>query len=1195
METSKLERFAKYARRYLLEQVANKLQQVIAVGSDARRYNPKQVQGLEDELKKIKDKNLLIDKVAYTWFNRFCALRFMDVNNYTRVNIISPLPGQFQPEILSEAKAGHIDKELVNSTNRQRVFDLLSGKETHPDPQTEAYRILIISTCNYYARIMPFLFEYIADWTELLMPDDLLSGNSILSFIREALTPGACKDVEVIGWLYQFFISEKKDEVNVGIRKGKKIQSSEIPAVTQLFTPHWIVQYMVQNSLGKLWLQNHPQSTLIDKMKFYIKNESNRIDTKSIPDVNFLKLKSPEDIKLCDPCSGSGHILTYAFDLLFDIYSEEGYDSLQIPILIISKNLYGIEIDERAAELAAFALTMKARERDKLWFTRGIKPNICRLENISFSNDEIEAYMNKCGHDLFTYHFENMLHQFEDAETLGSLILPEEQDIEEINKILETKDFSGDVFFAPTHRKVMKLIEQANFLSAKYQTVITNPPYMSASGLNESFQKHIRQYFPNSRSDFFAMFIERCLSLAMERGIISMITMQSWMFLSSYEKLRKILTENYDVISMAHLGPHAFDSIGGEVVSTTSFTICKVLPSTAKGTYFDLREGRSETEKMNLFLEALSNPDCDYLYRAACLEFKMIAGYPIAYWVSDRMRSVIGNCELLSSIIVLRKGLATSDNQRFLREWHEVSVGNIKFDAASREESIISKKRWFPINKGGSFRKWYGNNEQIINWENDGYEIRNFFDKNGKLRSRPQNIDYSFKEALTWSKITSGQLSARFCFGGFLFDDAGAIGYSENISILKEVLPILSSKIGNAFLKILNPTLNYQIGDVARVPIYRNRLIPYQFESSIDKCLSVTKEDWDSFETSWDIKHLPLLKFVNEDLLIREAYHKLRKIWIDMTLEIQLLEEENNRTFLEAYGLQDEPKLEPDVLLNEITLTCNPYYRYSKKPDQQSINEFPLDSKLEADLLADTIKEFISYAVGCMFGRYSIDKPGLILANQGETIEEYLKQIHEPRFVPDKDNVIPILDGEWFADDIVNSFYEFVKVTFGEANFSQNLSFIEEAIGKSVRAYFLKDFYTDHVKRYKKRPIYWLFSSPNGSFNTLIYMHRYTPDTVSIILNGYLREYVYKLKSKASDLEQTVNSSSTSQKDKIIAGKELDKIKAMIIELDYWERDVLFNLAAKKLEIDLDDGVKTNYLKFGSALKKIPGLDKGEF
>jgi hypothetical protein len=610
MDTSRLERFAKYARRYLMEQVQKKMTQVLAADSEDRRNNPKQVKALEEQIflrsksngSMESEKNIretLIEKAAYTWFNRFCALRYIDMKNFNKVKIVSPLEGRFQPEILEEAKAGHIDEKMVNAQARQRVYGLLSGKETHPDPQTEAFRILVRAACNYYADIMPFLFEKLEDWTELLMPDDLLSGRSILSYTREALTPGACQDVEVIGWLYQYYIAEKKDSVYGEIKKGKKVQPADIPAVTQLFTPHWIVRYMVQNSLGRLWLHNFPNSPVKQKMEFYIEDEN--------PPNTFLKVTSPQEIRFCDPCCGSGHILTYAFDLLFEMYSDQGYSPADIPAYILAHNLYGIEIDERAAELAAFALTMKARSKDKHWFSKGIEPHICRLENIRFSDEELETYMNEYGRDIFSYRFETLLPQFEHADTFGSLIVPAETDFHQIKQRLAEKDFFGDVFLSPIHQKVMKLIHQAEYLLPNYQVVVTNPPYMGSNGMNSKLADFAKKEYSLSKSDLFAMFIERCLDLTIKDGLTAMITMQSWMFLSSYEKLRKQIISKNTIISMAHLGARAFDTIGGEVVSTTTMVMQKEYHPKYKGAFIRLVDGKSEDEKSMMFLEAIKN------------------------------------------------------------------------------------------------------------------------------------------------------------------------------------------------------------------------------------------------------------------------------------------------------------------------------------------------------------------------------------------------------------------------------------------------------------------------------------------------------------------------------------------------------------------------------------------------------------
>ncbi len=1254
---TRLKRFAQDARRYLIDQVNTKLSEVLAPDSDAATYEKtkplynallKEVLGVSglgvrdgesgEAALKPKTSHLtpntynltpIAERVAYTWFNRLTALRYMDLKHFNPVGIISPQSGDTLPQILAEAKLGVIDSSLIDPSDRDRALGLLSGTIASTyhkgDAQSEAYRILLLSACNQIGKSLPYLFKPIKDWMELLLPDDLLGEHGILAMIREVMTEDACQDVEVIGWLYQYYISEKKDEVFANVKKGKKVQSAEIPAVTQLFTPHWIVKYMVQNSLGRLWLESHPKSSLKAKMEYYVQADAvpPTDKTDSIQKGASASACTPEEIKFCDPCCGSGHILTYAFDLLYDIYSEEGYDPIDIPRLIIAKNLYGIEIDERASELAAFALSMKAREKDRQWFSRGIDPQICCLENISFTNDEIEPYLDKCGRDIFTLNFERMLSQFEHADTYGSLIVPHEQDIEGIRELLNAKDFSGDVFLAPTHKKVLKLIDQADYLSTKYQVVVTNPPYLGTSGFGKEKEDWFKSNYANSRSDFFAMFMERCLSLSVQQGYMAMINMQSWMFLSSYEKLRKHLVKNYELVTMAHLGPRAFDSIGGEVVSTTSFVLQNTQPDSIQGSYFRLIDGRSEEEKSNMFLVATANPDCGWFFRCKTSEFNKIPGAPIAYWVSDKIRDIFSSSKPLAEIASPKQGLATADNDRFLRLWFETSLDRIGFGMKNRLEARQSGKKWFPYNKGGEFRKWYGNQEYVVNWENDGQEIRNFTFDNGKQRSVVRNPDYYFRESVSWSKISSGSLAMRFFPNGFLFDVAGCSLFSGSHCTNMKVLGLTNTLVIREILAVMSPTLNFEVGQISNIPYPVNDKADV---GTIENLLRMAIDDWDSFETSWDFQRLPLLGVRCQGLGIRECYAKLRELWITNTLKIQELEVENNRIFIEAYGLQDE--LSPEVPLKEITLTCNPYYRYGVDEvlgvrgevlgvRALGVREFPLNAELEKRLLADTMKELISYAVGCMFGRYSLDKPGLILANQGEGLDDYVVKVLgvsglgvrgqglgvrdsgsgeaalkpntqnlKPSFMPDKDNVIPILEGEWFVDDIVSRFCEFLKVAFGAEKYSENISFIEEALGKDLRAYFLKDFYNDHVKRYKKRPIYWLFSSPKGSFNALIYMHRYTPDTVSILLNGYLREYVHKLRAKVTQLEHQLGSGSLSEREKMLTRKEIERLKDIISELEAWESKVILPLAEKRLEIDLDDGVKVNYGKFGEALKR---------
>ncbi|MBC8229663.1 BREX-1 system adenine-specific DNA-methyltransferase PglX [bacterium] len=557
-------KFAQAARRQLREQVAARLERVLKTDSAELREKEKAVKELNKQIAQT-SREAVIDRVAYIWFNRFCALRFMDVNRYTQIGTVSPAEGFTQPEILAEAKQGYIDEGLDRFLDRQKVFDLLGGSIPSRDPQQEAYRLLLVAVCNYYNDAMPFLFEKIADYTELLMPDDLLSESSILTAVREALTTNACEDVEVIGWLYQFYISEKKDEVFEGLKKNKKITPENIPAATQLFTPHWIVRYLVENSLGRLWMLNRPDSRLVDRMDYYIQPEQ--------PETDFLRISTPEEIKICDPACGSGHMLVYAFDLLYAIYEEEGYEATEIPRLILENNLYGVEIDERAGELAAFALVMKAREKYRRFFRKPVQPNICVLENITFTDGELNTYMDEIGRDLFTANLETTLHQFEEADNFGSLIRPALTNVTDVLRILEEKDVAGNLFLQNTHERVLQVLRQADYLNPKYHVVIANPPYMGGKGMNGRLKAFAQDNYPDSKSDLFAMSIERNLDMAMRNGMVAMITMQSWMFLSSFEKFRERILNEDTILSMAHLGPRAFDSIGGEVVSTTAFVI----------------------------------------------------------------------------------------------------------------------------------------------------------------------------------------------------------------------------------------------------------------------------------------------------------------------------------------------------------------------------------------------------------------------------------------------------------------------------------------------------------------------------------------------------------------------------------------------------------------------------------------------
>ncbi|SNT05996.1 BREX-1 system adenine-specific DNA-methyltransferase PglX [Antarctobacter heliothermus] len=1167
MDTNALKKFAQAARNLLIDQVTSKIDMVLAEGSPARREHTKAIKELESAIRKD-GKRQVIEQVAYTWFNRFTALRFMDANGYTNTRIVSPADGATRPELLAEAMAGNLPEGAPPG-----IAALLDGRTPSSDPQAEAYRQLLVRTCNQWHGPMPFLFEQIDDYTELLMPEDLLSQTSILAELRKVMTEEACQDVEIIGWLYQFYISEKKDQVFAGLKKNQKITAENIPAATQLFTPHWIVRYLVENSLGRLWLLNRPQSRLAERMDYYIAPEE--------PETDFLRISRPEDIRICDPAAGSGHMLTYAFDLLYAIYEEEGYDAAEIPALILTHNLTGMEIDDRAGALAAFALAMKAAAKlgRRRFLRMEAKPDICVLQNVSFTDAEMQDVAAVVGKDLFTDALRETLGQFEQAKNFGSLIVPKLRDPAEALRVVEARDFGGDLLLKDVQARVVAVLRMAEALSPKYHVVVANPPYMGGKGMNAKLDAFAKESYPDSKSDLFAMFIERSAELSRRNGFISMITMQSWMFLSRHQKLREKVVATLPIRSMAHLGSGAFDSIGGEVVSTTAFVLCREGSREYEGSFIDLRDGRSEAAKFEQLRLAVTGEVA--INHASSTTFEAVEGQPIAHWISDNFRSCFSNLDAIKDVFKPAVGLNTGDNDRFLKQWFEVGSEEICFDASSIKDAATRDEKWFPYNKGGGHRKWYGNQSHIINWQNDGQEVKDFatYRNKGKHWSRYiQNLDKMFLECATWSDISTSSFAARFSPKGFLFDVKGSSGVPHQPDNLSPVLSLLCSSLMPQFMRCVNPTSTFQVGDLARVPFAKPEAFADLAVQEV-QTVQLAKSDWDAYETSWDFTTLPLHQPDHRADTLEGTYTTLRTHWQGMTDEMLTLEEENNRIFIDAYGLQDE--LTPDVPLNEITLTCNPAYRYGIKNDAAAN---------EARLRADTMAEFLSYAVGCMFGRYSLDTPSLILANQGETLADYLARIPEPQFMPDEDNVIPVLDADWFPDDITDRFRLLLRTTFGEAHFRENLRYIEDALGKDIRKYFTRDFYTDHVKRYKKRPIYWMFSSPKGTFNALIYMHRYRADTVSVILNDYLREFISKLEAERGRLEKLSDDPSASQSQRTKALKDVAVVVKQIDELNEWEREVVFPLAQAKIEIDLDDGVKANYPKFGAALKKIVGV-----
>jgi hypothetical protein len=1156
MDTNALKKFAQAARTQLIDQVTSKLAVVLDPASAARREHPEAMKALDGAIAD-QGKAQVIEQVAYTWFNRFAALRFMDANGYTLPRVVSPADGATRPENLAEAMAGNLPDKAPPA-----IAALLDGRVPSSDPQGEAYRLLLVHACNAWHKPMPFLFEKFDDYSELLMPDDLLSPASILARLRDVLSEEVCADVEVIGWLYQFYISEKKQQVFDGLKKNQKITAENIPAATQLFTPHWIVRYLVENSLGRLWLLNRPASKLAERMDYYIAPEE--------PETDFLKISKPEEIKVCDPACGSGHMLTYAFDLLHAIYEEEGYEPEGIPELILAHNLTGVEIDDRAGALAAFALAMKAAARlgRRRFLRMEAKPGICVLQNVTFTPAELRDVATVVGRDLFTDELRETLRQFEQAKSFGSLIVPKLRDPTEALRVVQTRDFGSDLLLKEVHARVMAVLRMAEALSPKYHVVVANPPYMGSKGMNEATSNWIKEHYPDGKLDLFAAFIDRALVLSGRNAFSALVTMEGWMFLSSFEALRtKVLSlaNLQSLVHMPYLGKGGTSM--GISFGTSAFILEKNPKNQPKAEFTCVRY--FETDENGVpFSFPVQNERRRSVSGAMLMK---IPGNPISYWASEPAYVAFSHGSI-SSQGDTRRGLQTGDKDRFIRSWHEVSARAVDWESETREQALSSDRKWFRFNNGGSFRKWYGNLDLVVEWESSGSTIKS----SGKAII-PSEHTY-FLSGVCWGRVTSGIESFRLHPAGVLPGDLSPCFFSDLTDV---ALYYLNSKPAIYFKDLVNPTLANQVGDIARIPIMPTD-VAHQL-NNLRPLVNTHRADWDAFETSWDFTTLPLLSPDRRGETLAATFARLRVDWQRMTDETQRLEEENNRIFIDAYRLQGE--LTPEVPLEEITLTCNPAYRYGGKASPE---------ELEERLRADTMAELLHYAVGCMFGRYSLDAPGLILANQGEGLEEYLKRVPNPTFEIDADNVIPVLDGEWFADDITGRFRKFLRVTFGEAKFQETLAFIETALGKDIRKWFTKDFFDYHVRRFKKRPIYWMFSSPKGSFNALIYMHSYRPDTVSIMLNDYLREFISKLQAERARLEKLSDDPAASPAQRTRALKDVATVIKQLAELEEWEREVVFPLAQAKIEIDLDDGVKRNYPKFGAALKPIKGLETAD-
>ena len=1153
MNTNQLKKFAQDARKKLLAQVGAKLSFVLTTDSSELREKAEQVSQLREELGRI-SKEQLIEKVAYTWFNRLMALRFMDANDYQPlgIRVITPKEGYTTAELLDEAKRGNIPDEL--KLKRQKVYDLLDNRIPSTNPQNEAYKELLIAACNHLNTVFPFLFEKISDYTELLLPDDLTSDFSIVTDVLEGMPMEDCSNVEIIGWLYQFYISEEKDRL---INAKKVYKSYEIAPVTQLFTPKWIVQYMVDNTLGQLWKEARPKTKITKDLEFYIKPENEAI----IPNRD---VKSPEELTFFDPCVGSAHILCYAFDVFFKIYEEEGYSTSEIPEHIITKNLFGIDIDDRAAQLAGFALMMKGRQYNRRLLRKAISPNITSFQNI-------ESHP-----------------KFRNAKTLGSLISIDKSDVDNI--VIDTSSIFTE--------QQLQLRKQASLLANRYDILVTNPPYLNSTYMDGLLKQYLLQEFPSTKSDLFASFLVKASIFTKSNGLIGYICPYVWMFLSSYVELRKLVISESTISSLVQLEYNAFEPA---VVPIASFILRNQFIKGYKGSYVKLSDFTGSENQAPKTLEAIKNPNCGWFYSFDQADYYKISGFPIAFSVGKGIINAFEKGEELAKFSELKTGMSTGDNQRFQRFWYETAYSSIGFEIKNNVETKNVSTKWYPCKSGGSFRKWFGNNELVVNWENDGYEIRNLFNGDNKLKSRPQNIDYYFRRSLTWSKITSYRISLRYNDFGFAFDAVGLSAFIEDENILY-IQAILNSNLAHNIFNLLNQSMSIIIDDLRRLPIIfpKEEPIKSSIENLCRQNINISEEEWNSHECSWCFRQNELIRFEKKDLTlnIEEVFEIYQQYWKTKFFRLHQNEEEINCQLNDLYSLLDEVPIE--IKIEDVTILREELNRKILTETNQKLIR-NIDTKIVRNyqeislnfITEEIISQFVSYAVGCMFGRYSLDKEGLILANQGETLHNYLLKIemsaNDCIFMPDEDNIIPVLDNEWFEDDITGRFYEFLKVTFGEKNFNKNLTFIEEQLGKDIRKYLTKDFYPDHIKRYKKSPIYWMFSSPKGSFNVLIYMHRYTPDTVSNILNNYLKEFIGKLKTRKETLQHIQVNGSASEKTKAI--KENDSIDKMLIELHEYERDILFPMATERIAIDLDDGVLVNYNKFGKAVKEVTGLN----
>lgn len=1203
MDKTAIKNFSIWARKALIRSVADKcglvgvredgIQEPLPQSTrdmqffDAGTGAPASISG--DEIKKrealvqaIHDKqrdsdyktayNFIVEQVAYTWFNRLIAIRFMEVNDYlpSRIRVLSSeQEGKLEPDILSTPFDAEFDFTL------QERDTVIQWKDHGQKEDMDAlFRLLFVKQCDALHEILPNLFQKVDghDYTELLLNISFTDRDGVVYHLVNDI-PESNFDVsqegqvEIIGWAYQYYNTEPKAAV---FAKKEKYTKEEIPAATQLFTPDWIVRYMVENSLGRLWVEGHLNDGLKENWRYYLEEAEQEPEVQAqLAEIRkeYASL-NPEDIKLIDPCMGSGHILVYAFDVLMQIYESQGYTQRDAAQSILTNNLFGLDIDDRAAQLAYFAVMMKARQYDRRILTRGIQPHVLTIqESNGIPNAHLEYFgagLSELEKNTARMQMENLLESLRDAKEYGSILRVENCDWELLRRFVAGVDVVSQITLdsigvEDTAEKLMRLVDVGQELAQKYDVVVTNPPYMAVSNADAKVNDYVKKNFPDSKADLFAVFIERCGQMAKQNGYQAMITQHSWMFLSSFEKLRAKLLA-VDIVNMAHLGARAFEEIGGEVVQTTSFVIRKSHIADYKGEYYRLIEPTSQQGKEDMFLAGENR------YAADQSNFSKIPGSPVAYWVSERLLNAFATGKSLGDIALARNGMKTGENGRFVRLWWEVILQGFNSTACDWKEASSSGAKWFPYNKGGEFRKWYGNNDCIVNWQNEGDEIFNHA-KADKRNVQDYPLELKFKPSASWSLVTSGQPAFRYKENN-LSDIAGMSFFTEKQELLI-FLGFCNSKIALEILKILAPTINFQAGDIGRLPIVDYGVETDTIRGLVTSNIDKSTMDWDSYETSWDFKRNPLV--IGNSL--SAAYAAWKQECEDRFQQLKQNEEELNRIFIDIYGLQDE--LTPDVADKDITV----HRVFDSKDDVPE----SMKGSNYVRTMRDEIVSLISYAVGCMFGRYSLDMDGLAYAGGEWDASKYIT------FIPDEDNCIPVTDVEYFDDDIVGRFVEFVRTVYGKDTLEENLRFVADALGgkgttsrEIIRNYFLNDFIKDHIKTYQKRPIYWMFDSgKQNGFKALIYMHRYDENTIGRIRADYLfkmqRAYENELKRTQDTIDSSTNAREVAQ-----AEKRKEKLTKQLKETRDYDQKIA-HLALARISIDLDDGVKANYEKIQTA------------